>query len=675
MSEVARLWATFGADTSGFKRGAGFVKSELGGMSKSMNSLLPVIGGIGAALGGVFAAKELVEGAKRFNKQLTNIESLGGRTTEQMNELRNAMLGAGSNTFLQGGADAMVGAFYDIASGVQGTDKQMAIFNASIATAEAGQAELSTTTAGLVSFMNAYNLSADKATDVSNMFSKTVGLGVGSMTEFVGAMAPTAGMASQMNVSFNELGASMAFLTTKGVGASESATQIESAMSALLTPNEAMIPLFKKLGWSSGRLAIKQLGLVGAFKKLKEAAGGSEEILAQALGRKEAVKGVMALTGSDFDGFFRTFNSGLATATEEMQKIQANSPEAIIERFGNQADALGKKIGTVLLPPLGKLAEFFSGILDNFNPAAIDAFISSIGTAISSFDPKSFIGGIQNALGKAGDWLGSDGPGKLATGLTDMMKGAADWVINTGWPTFRDGISTLTTNIMNFIQGEGAMKFISGLGAMITNAKDWILNTGVPKLFEGIAYIGTKIYTFFAGDGWQNFKSGLSRAFENAKAWIVNEGIPKFIAAIRSLIAAAGNELSALGDRIRISVENGIRQAAGLPPIPIPEYYPKMSKFNNTTTSGMGSMYAQQRGNVPFRDSGGKVQPHKLFASGVPELFVPQTAGNAYPMGNWQPLMGGGSGGGSGRNVNINMTVIDRDLESRIESILERELT
>ena len=87
-------------------------------------------------------------------------------------------------------------AFYDIVSGVSDATTHMAILSNAMKTATAGQADLKATTSAMVGIMNAYSFSADKATFVSDVLTRSVQSGVLTMGELASAMPQVTGLAA-----------------------------------------------------------------------------------------------------------------------------------------------------------------------------------------------------------------------------------------------------------------------------------------------------------------------------------------------------------------------------------------------------------------------------------------------------------------------------------------------
>lgn len=228
-----------------------------GAISKAIDLAAAAIGNIINAVM-QFGANTINAGIN-FSQVMANIQSVTNKTGEEMSNLRDDILKMGSESIA--GPQATAEAFYDIVSGVSDATTHLSILEQAIATSEAGQANLTATTKGLVSVMNAYKVSAEGAQQVSDIFTLTVGKGVGTMDQFVEAMSPLAGLASANGVSFKELGAMMSYMTQNGIDAGRAATYIKQSITQLSRKTPGIIKALKAMGETSLEASISHHGL------------------------------------------------------------------------------------------------------------------------------------------------------------------------------------------------------------------------------------------------------------------------------------------------------------------------------------------------------------------------------------------------------------------------------
>ena len=167
-----------------------------------MSALGPVAAGIAAT----FGAAAVISSASAFDSTMHNIQAVTKDTAAETAALGQELLAIGGNSVA--GPQAVADAYYDIAGGVADASVRMDTLNAAIALSEAGQANLGAATAGLISVMNSYGFSAEQASFASDVLTRTVGMGVGTMGDFASALPQVTGLANSMGISFDDLAAS-----------------------------------------------------------------------------------------------------------------------------------------------------------------------------------------------------------------------------------------------------------------------------------------------------------------------------------------------------------------------------------------------------------------------------------------------------------------------------------
>lgn len=324
-----------------------------------------MVGGLGLALGTIAAVAFPVAQAQQFEKAMLNAQAILGASNEEMAILNEQVLEMGGSSLA--GVHATSQAYFDIVSGVADATTHMDILSSAMATSEAGQADLTGTTKGLIAVLNSYTGTGLSAAQVSDVFTQTVTKGVGSMDSFVAAISPIAGLAKTVGVSFEELGTGMAFLTSKGATTGAAATRLRGVMVSLLRPNEDMNAALHAAGFASGQVAIEQLGLVGALEAVDDALGNDTSALAAALGRVEALQGAVALLGDDYSEFSDVYSEGLEGATVRAQEIQMQGLFATVGLLKAAFGEMATRIGLTLVPILNTFGKGLLVIVGGIN--------------------------------------------------------------------------------------------------------------------------------------------------------------------------------------------------------------------------------------------------------------------------------------------------------------------
>jgi len=354
VTTLASLTVRIVGDASKLKSTLTATDNEIKGFGASVKSSLTSMAGLlvmGALTAGVTAFGAASVGAAiDFDEAMTNTNSILKLSQAEIDALSEKVLSFGAGT--RAGPQAVAEAFYDIVGGVADATTHMAILEAATATAEAGNTSLGGTTSALIGIMNSYGFAADKAAVVSDVLTATVGMGVGTMEEFAAAFPLVTGLAASAGVELENVGTSLAFLTTKGFSASQSATKLTAIMTAFLKPNEQMKAAIKAMGLESGSAGLELYGLAGMTGRLEQAMGGSVDAMSAALGTTEALTGALALAGPGFDEFNESFLGTIDGATAAAQAIQNMSTAARFDLLGSKLDEAKIKFGEMALPVL-----------------------------------------------------------------------------------------------------------------------------------------------------------------------------------------------------------------------------------------------------------------------------------------------------------------------------------
>lgn len=427
--QVASLYATLDLRdnlTSGLntaKGGLSLFGDQISHLGSQTTKLGVSITALSAPIVAAFGVA--VNQAANFDEAVTNSGAVLGSTQEQIEALKNQLLDYGGS--VRAGPQAVAEAFYDIVGGVADASTHMSILEASVATSEAGNAKLAGTTKALVSVMNSYRFSADKATFASDVLTKTVGMGVGSMDQFASALPNVTGLAASLGISLDDVGSMMAFLTTKGNTASEAATQLGANMSALMKPNEDMKDALRELGFESGEAAIAQLGLMGALKTVAGTSVANTEGMAALLGTQEAVRGSTALLGDDFLEFNRTFKTSVEGATAAAQQIQMSSAAAQFDLLKSSISQISIEVGNALLPTLNNIVSQVRPVIDSIIEW-VKANPELVGQIAAIFAGGAILGGglviLGTVLSAVGTIVG------IVSGAFSLLSGAVTFLLS-----------------------------------------------------------------------------------------------------------------------------------------------------------------------------------------------------------------------------------------------------
>jgi len=338
--QVASLFGVLSLDDSDFKRKLDDSRNGMQRFGSNLQTLgaQATVATAPIALGMGYA----IDQTRRFDRTMSNINAIIMATGDEASALRSELLAYGSDTVA--GPQKTAEAYYEIVSGVADATTHMAILDAATRTSEAGQADPQATTSALISTMNSYKLQAEDVQYVSDVFTRTVGVGVLTMDELASALPQATGLAAQFGVGLDETAGGLAYMTTQGFSAAQSATFLKGMITTLLNPTEDLKGVITSLGFESGQALLESEGLVGAYQLLAQQNGG----LAGLITNQEALTGSILLTNETATTFLGDFTTGIEGATAAAGEIQ-NQTESR-DKCNSTMEHLGIVVGTTVMP-------------------------------------------------------------------------------------------------------------------------------------------------------------------------------------------------------------------------------------------------------------------------------------------------------------------------------------
>ncbi len=319
----------------------------------------------GAAIGVAIGAS-IFKFAK-FEKAMRDVNSIAKLNEKQFQALTQEVLEFSKE--VPQAPEVLARGLYDIQSagfaGAQGMD----ILKTATRAAIAGVSDTATAARTVVSVLNAYGESGEKAAETSDFLFKAIELGqirFSDLAQNVGQVAP---MAAQVGISFQELMAAQAAMSKSNANMSVTSTQLRQLMFSLIKPSENLTKLYAKMGVTSGESIIKQKGLQGTLEAIEKAAKANGQSFKDLIVEKRGYMGVIALTGSKT----RIFKDQL----DKMSKAAGSTANA----FAGQKKSLDFKISEVK----SSITAVAITVGRNLNPALKDLIEVYLKPAIKQF--------------------------------------------------------------------------------------------------------------------------------------------------------------------------------------------------------------------------------------------------------------------------------------------------
>ena len=199
-------------------------------MDKAAKGALTAIGAAATAAGA--AAIKL---GTDFETGLTKASTLFGDVDVDMDKLSKGMLDLSDSTGLA--ADSLGEALYNaLSAGVPVTEDMgdaLAYLEGSAKLAKAGFTDIDTASSATIKTLNAYGLGVEEADRIQKVLIQTQNKGITTVGELGNVLAQVTPTAAAMNVSFEQVGASLALMTAKGTSTAQATTQLNSLLAEL----------------------------------------------------------------------------------------------------------------------------------------------------------------------------------------------------------------------------------------------------------------------------------------------------------------------------------------------------------------------------------------------------------------------------------------------------------
>lgn len=384
-------------------REAGDSADKLGSATQRAASPLASLGrfAVGAAAGlvTVGAAMRTITNARQFNASLAEASTLLGGNAKATADLAKA-----SRTLARtygGSAQAQVKGFYQaISAGAGSVAEANKILDISNKLAIGGVTDITTAVDGLTTALNAYgpaNLSASEAADAMFVGMKAGKTTIGELSASLGNVIP---LASAAGVSFDELVAGTAALTTQGQTTSVAVTGLRQVIASVIKPTQQANDMAEKLGLSFNAQALEAQGLQGFLEEVIDKTGGSKEAMAQLFGSVEALNAALAFSGGAGEKFAEIMEDmgNKAGAADQAFEVVARQLDqrlnVVMAEFADRALTVGNALLAVAVPALEGVLQILQFLEGNWDIAI--AGLTGIGVALTAtFIPA--LGGMASA--------------------------------------------------------------------------------------------------------------------------------------------------------------------------------------------------------------------------------------------------------------------------------------
>ena len=242
-------------------------------------------------------------------------------------------------------------ALYNIISAQIDANHAADVLNNTMRLAVAEFTDVNIATDAVTTTLNAYNLEATRAADVSDLLSTIVTQGKTTLEELAPVWGRVAAVGGMFNVQIEDLAANLAIMTQQGLSASEATTAMRQLLLTIMQPSEKAKELIRDYGLEMDATTLRTQGMIYIAEQLARVQ--DEEVITTLASSR---RGIMALAGamSDTERYARTYDEILnrAGATQEKFAGLSETTSFKMEQMKSQFAYAALELGEGLLPAM-----------------------------------------------------------------------------------------------------------------------------------------------------------------------------------------------------------------------------------------------------------------------------------------------------------------------------------
>lgn len=479
----------------------GNTKLDTSGVTQGISSMTVAAGNLisdfaksaGSQLAGI--AKSAVSIGSAFETSLAKVTTIADTSklsTQQLSDQITAM-----SSKMGVAASDIAEATYQAISAGQDTSNAVAFAGQASKLAAAGFTSSSSAVDILTTALNAYGMSADQATHVSDVLLTTQNLGKTSVDELSASMGKVIPLAAAYGVSVENLSSGLAVMTANGIATAEATTYTKSMLNELGDSGSTVGKILQKqTGKSFAQLNAEGKSLGDVLQILYNSVGGNSTAFAGLWSSVEAGTGALSLASGGAD----KFNSVLAQMQDSAGATEA-AYETMTDTFQHKVESL-----QTLAENLGiSLYNSMEGSLSDVAQWGIDC-LTQLSTALTEGGPEAMLQAAGEILSDLASGIAEQLPGLMTTGVEIITQLAEDIVAATPamLDTAAEVLGALVQGIIDAIPDliTCATEVVTGFVDYLGDNADAIVDAGVQimeSLVTGIANNLPALITSAAG--------------------------------------------------------------------------------------------------------------------------------------------------------------------------------
>lgn len=364
---IASTNISIGANLSGLQRGLKIAQRSLrrfGSKAKALGSNITRNVSVPFAAAGAAGVKMATDLETSFSK----IENLVGITGKALDNFKTSVKTVSAVTG-QSQQELSEALFTVASAGLRGAEATQVLEAAAKASA-IGLGDTQQVAQALTGVLQAYSkegLTAAQATDTLTAIVREGNLEAEALAPTLGRVV---GVASQLGISFEEVGANIATFTRLGVPAEEAVVGLRGIMTSFLKPTKDAEKALATLGLTAGDLRemVGTQGLQSTLAFLMKSFEGNDEAISSVFGNVRALSAVLGTAGAQGETYAQVLDN-ISNSTGIVDEGFKNVSETSGFKFKQTLNSLrgaAIELGTALLPIVTKVAQFVTKAINSF---------------------------------------------------------------------------------------------------------------------------------------------------------------------------------------------------------------------------------------------------------------------------------------------------------------------
>jgi TP901 family phage tail tape measure protein len=339
------------------------VQTQAQSTEKAFGALQSAIGALGVG----FALTKVIADVKELDTNLRRLGTVGGNVAaldKGLGALSDRLDGVANK------AELAAASYQALSAGFTETGANLRVVEAATKAAVGGLVDVTAATEVTTKVLNAYNMSGDQATKVTDSIAKSIEYGVIQWSDYTSQLGRVASVSAIAGVSLDEVNAFISSATKNSATAEIAFTGLGATLSNMLKPTKESADAAKALGINWNLSGIRGEGFESLMGKLGKAMQENPVLANKMVGGQEAVRGAFAAAskgGKDYAMILEGLSGAAGKTDTDFQAMKGsleNTLKALDTSFKNLSEALGTAFGPTVVIAVQDITKAVNGFAD-----------------------------------------------------------------------------------------------------------------------------------------------------------------------------------------------------------------------------------------------------------------------------------------------------------------------